>query len=332
MTALDTQSTPTLPVRKGLSIPAQLGPVIGLVGIFILFSILRNRSFPTLENLQNMLMMTAVVAMAALGMTIIIISGGIDLSPGSNIALSSVAIAILLKNGHSPLLSALGGVAVATLCGMLIGILIGAAGLQPFIVTLGMWGALRGAAIGLAGKQTVYTGRETWLDDLLHILPPEQKWMLLPPGVWFALVMAILVAAGLRYTRFGRHVFAVGSNEQTARLCGVNVVRAKVLVYTLGGFFTGLAAVLQFSTLTQGDPTTANGLELDIIAAVVVGGASLSGGQGYVFASLVGALLMTVIANGCTKLGIDNWVQQIITGAIIILAALIDKLRHRRAE
>src|SRR6185503_6982657 len=160
---------------------------------------LRNRSFPTVENLQNMLMMTAVVAMAALGMTIIIISGGIDLSPGSNIALSSVAIAILLKNGHSPLLSAIGGVIVATLCGALIGVLIGAAGLQPFIVTLGMWGALRGAAIGLAGKQTVYTGRETWLDDLLHILPPEQKWMLLPPGVWFTLVMAILVAAGLRY-------------------------------------------------------------------------------------------------------------------------------------
>src|SRR4051794_24769890 len=160
MTTLDTPATPTLPVRRRLSIPTTLGPVIGLVGIFILFSILRNRSFPTVENLQNMLMMTAVVAMAALGMTIIIISGGIDLSPGSNIALSSVAIAILLKNGHSPLLSALGGVAVATVCGVVIGVLIGGAGLQPFIVTLGMWGALRGAAIGLAGKQTVYTGRE----------------------------------------------------------------------------------------------------------------------------------------------------------------------------
>ena len=125
--ALSTQHS-ALPPRRRLSIPAQLGPVIGLVGIFILFSILRNRSFPTIENLQNMLMMTAVVAMAALGMTIIIISGGIDLSPGSNIALSSVAIAILLKNDHSPLLSALGGVLVATLCGTLNGVLIGAAG------------------------------------------------------------------------------------------------------------------------------------------------------------------------------------------------------------
>jgi ribose/xylose/arabinose/galactoside ABC-type transport system permease subunit len=150
--------------------------------------------------------------------------------------------------------------------------------------------------------------------------------------VWISLGAAVIVAAMLRYTRFGRHVFAIGSNEATARLCGIHVRRNKLLIYALAGLFTGLAGVLQFSRVTQGDPTTANGMELDIIAAVVIGGASLSGGQGYVFGSMIGALLMTVIGNGCTKLGIHNWVQQIVTGGIIILAAGVDQFRRRRME
>jgi ribose/xylose/arabinose/galactoside ABC-type transport system permease subunit len=141
--------------------------------------------------------------------------------------------------------------------------------------------------------------------------------------------LALLVAAVMRYTRFGRHVFAVGSNELTARLCGVPVERVKVLVYVLGGTFAGLAAVLQFSYLTGGDPTTAVGLELNIIAAVVIGGASLTGGEGSVWGALIGAFIMTVVANGCTKLNLANWVQEIVTGGIIIAAVLLDYLRRR---
>jgi ribose transport system permease protein len=140
---------------------------------------------------------------------------------------------------------------------------------------------------------------------------------------------AVLVALALRYTRFGRHVFAVGSNELTARLCGVPVERVKLLVYILGGAFAGLGAVLQFAYLTGGDPTTAVGLELNIIAAVVIGGASLAGGQGTVTGTLVGALIMSVVANGCTKLGLSNWVQEIVTGGIIIAAVLLDYVRRR---
>jgi ribose transport system permease protein len=127
-------------------------------------------------------------------------------------------------------------------------------------------------------------------------------------------------------------VFAVGSNELTARLCGVPVERVKLLVYVLGGAFAGLGAVLQFAYLTGGDPTTAVGLELNIIAAVVIGGASLSGGQGTVTGTLVGALIMTVVANGCTKLGLANWVQEIVTGGIIVVAVLLDYLRQRNAR
>jgi ribose transport system permease protein len=144
-----------------------------------------------------------------------------------------------------------------------------------------------------------------------------------------SLGLAVLVALALRNTRFGRHVFAIGSNELSARLCGVPVERVKLLVYALGGAFAGIGAVLQFAYLTGGDPTTASGLELNIIAAVVIGGASLAGGQGTITGTLVGALIMSVVANGCTKLGLSNWVQEIVTGGIIIAAVLLDYLRRR---
>jgi ribose/xylose/arabinose/galactoside ABC-type transport system permease subunit len=238
-----------------------------------------------------------------------------------------VVIALLLNAGASPILAAAGGVGIGVLCGVMIGLFVGVFRLVPFVVTLGLWGALRGVAIGAAGENTVYVDRSTWLTDLLH---PHAGSHLVLPGVWMAAVAAVLVGAMLRYTRFGRHVFAIGSNEATARLCGVHVRRNKVLIYALAGVFTGLAGVLQFSRVTQGDPTTANGMELDIIAAVVIGGASLSGGQGGVFGTAIGALLMTVIGNGCTKLGMHNWVQQIVTGGIILLAAGVDQLRRGR--
>jgi ribose/xylose/arabinose/galactoside ABC-type transport system permease subunit len=142
--------------------------------------------------------------------------------------------------------------------------------------------------------------------------------------------LAAAVAVLLRLTRFGRHVVAVGSNEQTAVLCGVNVTRTKCLVYLLGSGFAGLAGVLQFSYLTVGDPTTATGMELDVIAAVVIGGGSLAGGEGSVLGSLIGALIMTVVGNGCTKLDLPNWVQEIVTAGIIVAAVAIDRWRHRR--
>jgi ribose/xylose/arabinose/galactoside ABC-type transport system permease subunit len=224
--------------------------------------------------------------------------------------------------------AALGGIATGAACGALIGLLITRLNLTPFIVTLGMWGALRGAAKGLA-NETMVAAPSTWLNDLLQSLRPQNRWMIFPPGVWLMLVLTLFVGALLRYTRFGRHIFAIGSNEQTARLCGVPVKRTKLLIYIVGLAFAGIAGVLQFSYLTVGDPTTANGLELAVIAAVVIGGASLNGGEGSVFGSLIGALIMTVVANGCTKMNLANWLQEIVTGAIIIIAVVLDRLRHR---
>jgi ribose/xylose/arabinose/galactoside ABC-type transport system permease subunit len=145
-------------------------------------------------------------------------------------------------------------------------------------------------------------------------------------------VLALITSGMLRYTRFGRHIFAIGSNEQTARLCGVPVERAKIMIYALGAVLAAVAGVLQFSYLTMGDPTTATGMELDIIAAVVIGGASLNGGQGTILGSLVGALIMAVVANGCSKMELGNEVQMMVTGGIIILAVALDHLRQRKSR
>ena len=156
--------------------------------------------------------------------------------------------------------------------------------------------------------------------------------MIVPPGVWLLAVLAVLTAVVLKYTRLGAHIFAIGSNENTARLCGVPVERVKIAVYTLSGALAGLTGVLQFSRLTVGDPTVAVGLELDVIAAVVIGGGSLSGGEGTVLGTLVGAFIMTVIRAGTSQMGLPNWVQEIVTGTIIVVAVAIDRWRHRRQE
>jgi len=322
---------------------SKLGPLIGLVFVFGLFSVLSKvvtdaSPFATLDNIQLMLRQTSVVGIAALGMTLIIISGGIDLSVGSNIALSTIVLALVLNvfKGQQGFVPALAGIATAAAAGLLIGLLVTGMRLSPFIITLGMWGSLRGLATGIAGNQSVYPDppgvwRQTFLSGLISNLPDSRRWMLLPPGVWLMIVLAILTAAMLRYTRFGRHIFAIGSNEQTARLCGIAIDRTKILIYTLAGALVGLAAVLEFSYVGIGNPTGRTGAELDVIAAVVIGGASLSGGQGSIFGSIIGALIMTMVANGCTKLGLQNWVQQIATGVIIIIAVGLDRLRHRQA-
>ena len=257
----------------------KLGPLTGLVAVFALFALLRPEVFVTADNIQLMLLQTAVVGTAALGMTVVIISGGIDLSVGSVIALSTVVIALLLQAGFPPLAAAVGGMAAGALVGVTIGLCVTKMRLAPFIVTLAMWGAMRGLAKGLADEQVVLA-EGGWLTSLLNILPDDRKWMLFPPGVWMMLILALGVGAFLRYAQVGRHILAVGSNEHTARLCGVPVERRKILVYAIGSAFAGLAGVFQFSYLTVGDPTTATGMELDVIAAVVIGGRACPAARG----------------------------------------------------
>lgn len=308
----------------------RLGPLLALLIIYGLFAAKMPENFLRANNLVTIARQTAIVGTASLGMTMIIIAGGIDLSVGSIVALGTVIIALLLNAGVPPVLAVLGGVLAGAACGLLTGTLVTRLKVVPFIVTLGMLLGVRGLAKGLAHEQKV-NAPMTWINDLLAVLPPAQKWMLVPPGVWLMIVLAVAMALLLRYTRLGRHTFALGSNEQTARLCGVAVERTKLLIYTIGAGFAGLAGVMQFSRLTVGDCSVANGLELDVIAAVVIGGGSLSGGEGSIFGTLVGALIMSTIRSGCSQMGLPNWVQEIVTGLIIVTAVALDRLRHRRA-
>jgi ribose/xylose/arabinose/galactoside ABC-type transport system permease subunit len=316
-------------VRRAVRTP-WVGPLLALIAVWIVFAALRPDSFARASTLATMARQTVIVGIATIGMTLIIVQGGIDLSVGSSVALTSVIIAKLLKAGHGPLFSCAVGIAAAAMCGAFNGLLIARGRLLPFIVTLGTMSMLRGGAKGLADEQLIYAPA-MGLDSLLKPVPESRAWMLLPSGVWIALGVAAVMAVVLQSTRFGRHVYAVGSNEHTARLCGVRVERVKISVYTIAGALAGLAGVMAFANLTVGDPTTSAGLELDVIAAVVIGGGSLSGGEGSVLGALLGACLMAVLKTGATHVGLPNWVQEIVTGGVIVAAAGLDRLRQRRS-
>lgn len=300
------------------------GPLVALICVYCLFAALTPDTFLRTLNLVTMLRQTVVVAIAAVGMALIIVHGGIDLSVGSTVALTTVVAAKCLQGGASPTTTVLTALALGALAGALNGALVVGLRIAPFIATLGTMSALRGVAKGLADEQKIDAparGLDTWM----AVLPGER---LVPYGVWLALAVAVVCALLLSYTRLGRHAVAVGSNELTARLCGVPVTRVRLTIYTLGGLLAGIAGVLEFSTLTVGDPTDSVGLELEAIAAVVIGGGSLSGGQGSVAGTLLGALLLTVIKAGCTHVGMPNWIQEILTGAIIVIAMTLDRVRQ----
>ncbi len=304
-----------------------LGPLVALVATYALFAALAPDTFARTSNLVTMLRQTVVVAIASVGMTLVIVHGGIDLSVGSAVALTTVVTASLLKAGVGTLASAAGGVAVAAAAGLAVGLFVTQLRVAPFIVTLGAMSILRGIAKGIAHEQKIDVDPGS-LEALLA--PRPHSWMVLPPGVWLAVLVAIVASVVLRSTRFGRHVYAIGSNEAAARLAGIAVARTKTIVYAVAGALSGLAGILEFSTLTVGDPTDSIGLELEVIAAVVIGGASLSGGEGSIAGSIVGACLMTVIRTGATHVGLPNWVQEIVTGSIIVVAVTVDRLRHRK--
>ncbi|UCE39758.1 MAG: ABC transporter permease [Candidatus Aminicenantes bacterium] len=308
-----------------------LGPFLGLILVLIIFSSIPEVQdrFLRISNLKSVATQSVIVALGALGMTFVIISGGIDLSAASNIALASVITAFAINAGFSPVLALFFGVLTGGMVGMVNGALITSLRLVPFIVTLGMLGIARGVAKWIAGNQKI-DAPLTWVNELMA-KSPRPSWLLMAPGVWIMILFAVAMAVILRYSVFGRHVFAIGSNEATARLCGIRISRTKILVYTIAGLFCGLSGVMEFSRLTVGDPTVAVGLELDIIAAVVIGGGSLSGGAGSILGSMIGVFIMAFLRNGCTMMGWPNYIQEIIIGAIIVAAVALDQIRHRQA-
>jgi len=338
-----TQNALETPAGRGRSgrfslLGGALGPFLALGLVVLFFAVAdgmreNGGSFLTQRNFSTIAVQTATVAVAALGMTIVIISGGIDLSAGTAVALCATVLAWFLKQGWNPLFAVLIAVGTGSIAGALNGVLISALRVVPFIITLGSMTAYLGFAKIIANETTVRPDLATqvphWLQDLLSTRLDALR-LGLPAGVWLALVMALILAGVLRYTVFGRYIYALGSNESTARLCGINVPANKIAVYALAGFFVGVAGIYQFSRLSSGNPTSGSGLELRIIAAVVIGGGSLSGGRGTVLGTLTGAAIMAVIASGCTQLGLNNPVQDVILGAIIIAAVTLDQLRQRR--
>lgn len=309
----------------------RLGPLLGLLLVIAIFAILigNPENYLSLQNLRTVLAQTVIVAIGAIGMTIIIVSGGIDLSVGSAIALTGVITALGLNAGWPVTLALSAGILVGGVVGFANGLAITRLKVVAFIATLGMLGVARGLAKGLAGSQTVNVP-DTWANDLL-LTVPKREWMLVAPGVWIAAALAIIAAVVLRRTVFGRRVFALGSNEAAARACGINTARLKLYIYSLAGLLFGLAGVLQMSRLRQGDPTVAAGLELDIIAAVVIGGGSLNGGEGSILGSMIGALIMAFLRSGCQQVGWPPYIQEIIIGALIVIAVAVDRWRSSRA-
>lgn len=307
-----------------------LGLLVAWGALFAFFAYKNPGTFATFDNIETIARQATIVSMASLGMTLIIISGAIDLSIGSSVSLVTVVIALALAKwpAWAALLAAIGAGAAA---GGLNGLVVTRLKVVPFVVTLGTLLVFRGIARGVAHDNTI-SAPKTWLNNLLATLDADRKWMLFPIGVWFMLLMAVVVGVMLRRTVFGRRIVAVGSNEVAARMSGLDVDRVKLLVFVVAGVLTGLAGLMQFSRLTNGDPTVAVGLELDVIAAVVIGGASLSGGQGSVVGSIVGALFMTTVENGFAQMLLPTWVKQIVTGAIIVLAVALDRLRVRHAK
>ena len=303
-----------------------IGVILAWVAIYALFAALAP-AFRDPSNIEVMMRQSIVDGLGAIGMTYVIVTGGIDLSAGSIIALGTVIGALTLKATHNVEYAIGATLLSGLLAGLLNGLMVARLKVGAFIVTLATMLAIRGLAKGLAHEQTVSSVPQTWLNTLTAALGPGEKWIFFPRGAWVWIFFLGLMGWAMQYTTFGRNTIAIGSNESTARLCGVRVDWVKVGAYGLAGFFFGMGGLMQMSRTGIGDPTIAMGEELKIIAAVVIGGASLSGGEGSVLGAAFGALIMTTINMGCNIMGIPPWVQEILTGAIILVAVGIDRWR-----
>jgi ribose transport system permease protein len=303
----------------------QFGTALGLIFLCIILWIL-TPYFLTISNLLNILEQSSINAIIAVGMTFVIITAGIDLSVGSMLAFSGVVLASTLNTGVPLPLALLAGLTIGMMCGLMNGSLVSFGKLPPFIVTLGMMSIARGAALLFTQGRPISGFGDTfrWLaTGKLFFIPMPLITMI---GVY--LVAHIL----LTRTKFGRYTYAIGGNEEATRLSGVNVRFHKTMVYTLSGLTSGIAAILLTARLNSAQPIAGIMYELDAIAATVIGGTSLMGGEGTLTGTLIGALIMGVLRNGLNILGVSSFLQQIIIGSVIIIAVLFDigiKKKHK---
>lgn len=309
----------------------ELLPFGSLTLIICILSVLEPDTFLTTENFLNVLRRSSVPGIIAVGMTSIIISAGIDLSVGSMMALAGMvgAYTMIAIGGTDPQGSALvvgtivGGI-TGIVCGLLNGVLITKLKLQPFIVTLGTMIAFRGISYVMNKGQPYNVPSYKYLNEGIVLG--------IPVSVLIFVVIIAIASFLLKYTRLGRYTYAIGSNREAAFHAGVNVDFNLIRIYALTGLVVGIAAMIITSRAVSAQPTAGIGLELDIIAAVVIGGASLAGGRGTITGTIIGTLLISFLRNGCTMLDISTNVQLIVIGAIIIAAVAVDQLARSKAE
>ncbi len=303
-----------------------LGIVIALLALCLDLAI-ATPVFLTPSNFLNVFQQISINFVVAVGMTFVIISGGIDLSVGSNIALSGLLMGILMKNYNVPVfVTILVCILFSGFVGLVNGMLISFLNLPPFIATLGTMSIVRGGAYTVTAGQPIYTfpAGFTAVSGRVAGIP-----------LWSTLIMLVVIVLGwyiLRYTRIGRFTYAVGGNENCARLSGINLKKVKCFVYVVSGLCCGVAALLLSSRLDSALPTNADGQEMDAIAAVVIGGTSMSGGEGSMIGTLIGILIIGIIANGLNLLGVAQGPQKMVKGMIIVVAVIIDVIRRKASQ
>lgn len=278
--------------------------------------------FMTVGNMTNLSKQVSIVAILAAGQAVVIISGGIDLSVGSVLALSAVVIGSLVQLDVNPTLAMLAGLLTGTFAGWINGMVITRAKIPPFIATLGMLGIARGMALVITG------GVSHPVLSPLFLYIGNSKFLGLPIPLYFVIVTFLVVGIMMHKTVFGRHVYAIGGNEKVARLEGIPVDRQKVKIYALSGLLAAVAAVVMTGRLAATPPSVAQAIELQAIAAVIIGGVSFVGGRGIVLTALIGALIMAMITNGLNILGISSFYQQVLIGIVIIVAVWLDNLKN----
>jgi ribose transport system permease protein len=296
------------------------GPFLALIAVCIGLACL-SPNFLSISNSFDVMRQVSINAVIAFGMTLTILLGGIDLSVGSILAVSSVLAAMMMKGGHDAGLAA--GIAILAGAGMgsLNGVVIAKGKVAPFIATLGMMTLLRGFALVLSNGSPI----SGFPSNLFAMLGGGYVARLIPVPVVLMLAMFAAFWFVLTRTVFGRHVYATGGNAEAAKLSGVNTDRVQILVYTVSGAMAALAGVILTSRLDSAQPTAGAGYELDAITAVVLGGSSLAGGRGWIFGTLVGALLIGVLNNGLNLMGVSAFYQQVVKGSVILLAVLLDR-------
>ena len=324
-TASTTQERIRGTLRERFSdVVSQLAAAGALIVVFVVLSIV-SPEFLTADNLFNVGSQTAVVAVIAVGVTLVIITAGIDLSVGSVAALSGVAGAILMVSYGLPVpVGILGGLLVGAACGLVNGLLVAFAGLNPFIATLGMLSVARGLVYISTGAVAVFGAPEAFRLLGQGVLGP------IPIPIIVVVIVAIAGYIVLSRTRLGRYAYAMGSNLEAARLSGIPIRRYLTSVYVISGALAGLGGMIAASRVNSGQPNFGIGLELDVIAAAVIGGASLFGGQGTILGTLIGAFLIALIRNGSVLLNINTFYQDVIIGVVIWLAVFWDQYRRRK--